>query len=135
MENPYQAPETTEAPAQQAAARLTMKQILFSLEGRIPRSTWWMYSILTNIVFNLIIGVLTASLTSSTGEPSSVLLILFVILYIPMFWIGICVSAKRFHDLDKSGWWMLVPLYNFIASGFFSGTPGQNRFGSNPLGQ
>ena len=50
------------------------------------------------------------------------------------------VYIKRFHDRDKSGWWVLlnlVPvigwLWALIDNGFLRGTDGPNRFGENPL--
>lgn len=51
-------------------------------------------------------------------------------------WIGLAVSIKRFHDRDKSGFWILIifvpligPLWQFIECGFLAGTDGGNRFG------
>ena len=44
---------------------------------------------------------------------------------------SISVSVRRAHDSDKSGWWILVPIYNFLLM-CFSGTPGPNRFGPDP---
>lgn len=47
--------------------------------------------------------------------------------------------AKRFHDLDKSAWYilgMMVPLFNIylaIILLFKKGTTGPNRFGPDPL--
>jgi uncharacterized membrane protein YhaH (DUF805 family) len=62
------------------------------------------------------------------------------------------IYAKRLHDLNLSGWWMLVlPLITMIETlaridpwnmlvlaaiatfGLLPGTPGENRFGGNPL--
>ena len=49
---------------------------------------------------------------------------------------AIIVHIKRFHDRDKSGWWVLIGLVPIIGAiwllielGFFKGTPGPNRFG------
>jgi Predicted membrane protein len=46
------------------------------------------------------------------------------------------VAIKRWHDIDKSGWWSLLILIPFVgwvmavvANGFISGTKGPNRFG------
>ena len=54
---------------------------------------------------------------------------------------SLAVAAKRFHDRDKSGWWILIlfiPIIGFIwylvELGFLPGTPGPNRFGPDPLG-
>lgn len=49
--------------------------------------------------------------------------------------LSIAFSVRRLHDLDKSGWWLLlviVPLVNLgliIYLLFFPGTVGENRFG------
>ena len=49
---------------------------------------------------------------------------------------SIIVYIKRFHDRDKSGWWVLIGLIPIIGGiwllielGFLKGTPGPNRFG------
>jgi uncharacterized membrane protein YhaH (DUF805 family) len=48
----------------------------------------------------------------------------------------VIVYIKRFHDRDKSGWWVLITLIPIIGAiwilvelGFLKGTPGLNRFG------
>ena len=49
---------------------------------------------------------------------------------------AIIVHIKRFHDRNKSGWWLLIGLIPIIGAiwllielGFLKGTPGPNRFG------
>jgi len=52
---------------------------------------------------------------------------------------SIAVSVKRCHDRNRSGWFLLIgliPLVNLwvlVELGFLRGTPGENRFGSDPL--
>ena len=54
---------------------------------------------------------------------------------------NIMMGVRRLHDLDKSGWWMLllfVPLVNilfYIYILFFKGTEGPNQYGEDPLQQ
>ena len=50
---------------------------------------------------------------------------------------AIIVHIKRFHDRDKSGWWLLIVLIPIIGAiwllielGFLKGTSGPNRFDS-----
>jgi len=57
-----------------------------------------------------------------------------------LLWPSLAVQAKRWHDRDKSAWWVLinfVPLigtiWSLVENGFLSGTPEANRFGPNPL--
>ena len=35
------------------------------------------------------------------------------------------------HDVDKSGWFILIPFYNLF-SACTAGTCGENRFGADP---
>jgi len=46
---------------------------------------------------------------------------------------GIAVAIRRAHDQDKSGWFVLIPIYGFLMM-FFEGTRGPNRFGPDPKG-
>ena len=55
-------------------------------------------------------------------------------------WVGICLGIKRYHDLDKSGAWLLVAfipviggLIYFVQAGCLRGTVGANRYGADPL--
>jgi uncharacterized membrane protein YhaH (DUF805 family) len=43
-------------------------------------------------------------------------------------------AVRRMHDCNKSGWFILVPIYNIILA-LKPGTIGQNRFGPDPKQQ
>lgn len=51
---------------------------------------------------------------------------------------SIAVSVRRLHDIDRTGWWVLislVPLIGWIVLLVFhvqDSTPGPNRYGPNP---
>lgn len=64
-----------------------------------------------------------------THELQSKLLVLYLPIFAVMIWIWAVNNIKRFHDLDKRGWWQLVPVYSSIALAFFSGNDAENRFG------
>jgi uncharacterized membrane protein YhaH (DUF805 family) len=58
-------------------------------------------------------------------------------LIVPIFlFILPCISAgvRRMHDCNKSGWFILVPIYSIILA-FKPGTVGPNRFGPDPRQQ
>ncbi len=152
MENPYQAPETTQAPAHSSAAPLTVKQILFTLQGRIPRRTYWLYTFLTIVPIYALIFFLMPSVVDTTDytamaveqatQPESIspaIIVVAVILYILMLWTSICIAGKRWHDRDKSAWWIciaFVPIiggfWALIENGCLRGTEGDNRYGADP---
>lgn len=49
-----------------------------------------------------------------------------------------CIAVKRYHDIDKSGWWYFIAFipflifYQWYELLFLSGTEGRNRFGAQP---
>ncbi|GHT59749.1 hypothetical protein FACS1894109_16230 [Spirochaetia bacterium] len=47
---------------------------------------------------------------------------------------SIAVFVRRIHDVDKSGWFILIPIYNLILA-VAPGTNGTNRYGSDPKNQ
>jgi len=44
---------------------------------------------------------------------------------------SIAVGVRRMHDVGKSGWYLLIPLYNLILA-CTDGDSGDNEYGSNP---
>jgi uncharacterized membrane protein YhaH (DUF805 family) len=110
---------------------------LFSFEGRIDTGTFWKIAVL-NFVGVVIAGAATATLHHG-GPRSAVSWIASGLVYGVGLWMGAATQAKRWHDMDKSGWLALlqfVPLVNFIAFlylGFNEGTRGPNQYGDAPL--
>jgi uncharacterized membrane protein YhaH (DUF805 family) len=53
---------------------------------------------------------------------------------------SVAVSVRRLHDLDRTGWWLLIILIPLIGAIVLlvwfcmRGTVGPNRFGPDPLG-
>jgi uncharacterized membrane protein YhaH (DUF805 family) len=110
------------------------KQFYLSADGRVDRKQWWLRLILPVFIITLVlvsIDMATGSYNPRTGfgTLSGLFMALAVI---P----SIFVHIKRFHDRDKSGWWVLMGLVPVIGAlwflielGFLAGTPGPNRFG------
>ena len=108
------------------------KNLLLSFEGRVGRQTYWM-SYLAFIVIAMVLGFVSALL----GQAGAILLMLFLVAII---WPALAIQAKRWHDRDKSAWWILIglipvigPLWALVENGFLRGTEGNNRFGADPL--
>lgn len=65
--------------------------------------------------------------------------IINVVLYIVMMYSSIALQIKRWHDLDRSGWFTLLgflPIVNLIYAVYVycvKGTTGDNQFGKDPL--
>ena len=109
------------------------KYAVFS--GRSRRKEYWYFAlfvIIISTVLNIIDGLIGAyDRTAGVGLLSS---IFSLAILIP----SIAVTVRRLHDIDRSGWWLLialVPLVGWIVLLVFSvqeGTPGSNRYGPNP---
>ena len=47
---------------------------------------------------------------------------------------SIAVGVRRMHDVDKSGWFILIPIYNLILA-VTPGVVGPNEYGHDPKGE
>lgn len=130
-ENIYETPSSNVETASGSPVSLSTKEILLSFKGRIPRKTYWLYSLaLFVVVFVLIFAV-------ALVLPENLITTVTLILYVPLVWISLAIQVKRWHDRDKAGWWVLIsfvpiigPIWALIENGFLPGTEGDNRFGS-----
>ncbi|MBK8415942.1 MAG: DUF805 domain-containing protein [Bacteroidetes bacterium] len=43
----------------------------------------------------------------------------------------LAIGFRRMHDLEKPGWYFLIPVYGFILS-TLSGNPRRNKYGQDP---
>jgi uncharacterized membrane protein YhaH (DUF805 family) len=129
--NPYAAPQANlSAAVASQGEQLTLSQIWFSFEGRIPRKAYWMKFFLPLwglvFAFGLIGAIFKAEL-------------LVTLLQVIVIWPSLAAGAKRMHDLDKSGWWQLlslIPVLGLVVLYWFCkrGTEGDNRFGGDATG-
>jgi uncharacterized membrane protein YhaH (DUF805 family) len=98
--------------------------------GRAIRSEYW-YWVLFVFVASIVARIIDAAIGINLFNPIFGLAVLLP---------SIAVGVRRLHDIDRSGWWLLldfIPLIGWIILivWFCSrGTPGANRFGPDPLG-
>ena len=118
------------------------QSMLFSSRGRIRRSQYWLWSIATALVIGLVIGIAAVAFGGGPqGHGSPIFgLIYFAGLILDVV-IAVNLQVKRWHDHDKSGWWVLIgfiPLiggiWAFVECGCLDGTQGPNKFGPSPKG-
>ncbi|SNS17599.1 Uncharacterized membrane protein YhaH, DUF805 family [Sphingomonas laterariae] len=110
--------------------------------GRSSRREYWMFALLhATIGLLLYVPIIGALLAAPTNEPPTMLgvvLPLFLLYMLVMFVPALAVQVRRLHDLDKSGWLLLLGFIPFI--GVFvllyfmciEGTRGPNRYGQDP---
>lgn len=92
--------------------------------GRARRSEYWWF-FLFNFILNVITGFIDESITP--GGVGMVGLFVTLGLLIP----GIAVAVRRMHDVGKSGWFILIPIYNLILA-CTDGEAGSNQYGPDP---
>ena len=103
----------------------------FVFDGRASRSEYWWFFLFT-IIIDILCELLDISMGYEYGE-FGLFFFISLITVIP----GIAVTARRLHDTDKSGWWMLIsftiigviPLLVWLIS---QGDEKENRFGEYP---
>ena len=107
------------------------KNVTFS--GRARRAEYWWF-ILATILVSIVLGVIDG-LLGLGGEFGLLSNIWSLAVFLP----SLAAGARRLHDTDRSGWWMLIsflPLIGLIVLIVFfaqKGTDGPNRFGADPL--
>ncbi|MDJ0807016.1 MAG: DUF805 domain-containing protein [Gammaproteobacteria bacterium] len=107
----------------------TLIWLLFSFNGRIRRTEYWL--------FTLAIVVVGLSPAFVYSDPYSDEASRFVdIMALVFLWPALSIQAKRWHDRDKSAWWILINfvpiigfIWAFIENGFLEGTSKTNRYG------
>ncbi len=106
----------------------------FNFSGRARRKEYWLF-ILAYIIVLIVAGVIDTISGFGGGAVGPIYIIAVLALIIP----SLAVSARRLHDTNRSGWWLLLYLLPGIGSIilfiFFclKGTDGENRFGANPI--
>lgn len=118
----------------------------FDFSGRSRRKEYWMFFLFYLAVYivagilDVQLGFATTTSTSEFGDGTASASfnmqggILTTIVALAFLIPNIALAVRRMHDNDKSGWWILVPIYNLIVIWFMEGTRGPNRFGPDPKG-
>jgi uncharacterized membrane protein YhaH (DUF805 family) len=124
----------------QATQSYFLKWIDFS--SRSPRSEYWwgtlgatLIALIVSIPIGVVVGIVSIGMDFDAETAAN-----FVTVPIQIFFTiaGIALGVRRLHDLNKSGWWML--LYLTIVGALVviywccvKGEENENRFGPDPL--
>jgi len=137
---------------------MSLIEFLFGFQGRVRRLHLWLYLLAVAVIqgglwwqFGHIIGVPHhyVTMNSSWGMHMERAEHFYFVSHNPfvglfglvLAWTHLAVFVKRWHDRDKSGWWVLINLiplvgwlWTLIECGFLDGTPGPNKYGPSPKG-
>lgn len=107
--------------------------------GRARRAEYWwwvLFMLLGNIAFGILDGAIFGRAMMGHMQGNGPLTAVFSVL---MLLPGLAVAARRLHDTDRSGWWLLlafVPVIGVVVLLWWActrGTQGPNRFGADPI--
>jgi uncharacterized membrane protein YhaH (DUF805 family) len=100
---------------------LKVLQNYATFKGRASRSEYW-YFVLFNVIFSIVLGFV-----SGIVDLPILYTIYSLVLLIP----SIAVAVRRMHDVGKSGWFILIPIYDLILA-CTQGVKGENEYGTEP---
>lgn len=109
----------------------------FDFSGRSTRSQFWLFTLGFVIVSIIALIVDTAIGSGAVEEPGIVTSLVLIGHLIP----SLSVTVRRLHDINRSGWWVLIGLIPLVGSivllvfACTASTLGANRFGPHPTGK
>jgi uncharacterized membrane protein YhaH (DUF805 family) len=103
-----------------------------NFSGRASRSAYWywtLFAVLMSIASKLLDVMLFPGFDTSPINS-----LVGLALFLP----GLSIAVRRLHDLDRTGWWLLIILtligiLVLLIWLCMRGTMGANRFGPDPL--
>lgn len=103
----------------------------FNFSGRLNRAKYWKFFFI-GFGMMMALAFVLGALGLYNEKMWTVVSFVYSVLFLPF-------NVRRFHDLNRSGWWVLfslIPFINLIVgiyAGFFKGTDGPNQYGPDPL--
>jgi uncharacterized membrane protein YhaH (DUF805 family) len=119
-----------------------MMQLLFSFDGRIRRTNYWLGALGAGAAYGVVLGICFTIMMMGRDSPLAMVGgLLCLVVYFFLLWTALALQIKRWHDRDKSWVWIFIafiplvgPIWALVEVGFLDGTPGPNRFGPSPKG-
>ncbi len=128
--------------------------LYFNPTGRLNRGGWWAHAVflvwigafclffVTALIGRTIAGYLYDAGSVGYSDRDAIIGLGILVGYLWLVVAGWCyfaLSAKRFHDQDRSAGYFFLALIPFIGGlivlvmlGFVAGTEGENRYGADP---
>ncbi len=92
-----------------------------NFNGRARRSEYWYF-----VLFNMLVYIALA-VAGYALKFEMLPMIYNLAVLVP----SLAVGVRRLHDVNKSGWYLLIPIYNLILL-VTDGDRGDNQYGADP---
>ncbi len=124
--NPYAAPKAAVSDVEDTQEVQEIR--MWSADGRIGRLRYLAYGFGSSMIVGAISGGMAAVMDPSTAAT------LTLVLYIPLLWFAVITGIKRSHDMNWTGWTVLLTIIPFVALIwiFKAGSEGNNDYGAPP---
>lgn len=103
--------------------------------GRAQRAEYWYFVLFYVLIYVVLAFIDGVTGTYNAGAGMGILSGIFILaILIP----SLSVSVRRLHDIDRTGWWLLIgfiPLIGGLVLFIFTvmdGTKGENTYGPDP---
>lgn len=102
----------------------------FDFKTRATRTEFWMFTLVV-FVGGIIALIIDTALGNGRSGPPFITALWIIPHYIP----AVAVAVRRLHDIDRTGWWVLIgiiPIGALVLIVFYcqASMPGANRFGA-----
>lgn len=94
--------------------------------GRTSRKGFWIFTVVGYLLIQLVAFV-EGLLGFPIMDVPFLTIVFSFVMYVPL----LAVGARRMHDIGKSGWYYLIPLYNLYLAAQ-PGEPAANKWGEVP---
>lgn len=94
--------------------------------GRARRKEYWMF-FLVSVIIMLLVHIFLSVLGTDARTIDSIVDLLGFSIMIP----SLAVAVRRMHDTGRSGYWILLPIVNYVLLCFDSQSH-DNEYGVNP---
>jgi uncharacterized membrane protein YhaH (DUF805 family) len=108
-----------------------------NFKGRASRKEFWMFHL---FLFLILIAAFVLDAALGTIPENGEWGLFSAVVYLAHIVPSISLTVRRLHDLDKSGWFILIFLIPVVGPIMWlvwmlsAGTPGENRYGPPPSG-
>ena len=93
-----------------------------TFSGRAARGDYWFF-----VLFTFLVNISTLVADNIFGTEPLLYWIGFLAFFLP----GFAVAIRRLHDVGKSGWFCLIPIYNIVLVAS-KGELAANKYGEVP---